>query len=310
MTGKIQPLIVILGPTAVGKTQLAIAMAQALNGEIVGADSRQIYRHMNIGTAKPNPQEQTEAVHHLIDVVNPDENLSLAQYQRMAYTTIDSIHQRGRLPLLVGGTGQYITAVVEGWSIPEVPPNNALRDELEAYAAAHGANALHQRLHHLDAEAAENIHPNNIRRVIRALEVCLETGTPITELQRKTPPPYNILTYGLKMERDALYERADRRVDEMLAAGLLAEVQWLLNNGYPASLAAMSGIGYKQLAAYLMGNVTFEPAVEATKNITHDFIRRQYTWFRGHDNGVLWHNSATLAIDSLIRQTTSWLKAP
>jgi tRNA dimethylallyltransferase len=202
-----QPLAVILGPTATGKTRLGIAIAQALNGEIVGADSRQIYRHMDIGTAKPSPTEQKAATHHLIDVVNPNETLSLAQYQRMAYETIHVIHQRGQLPILVGGTGQYISAVIEGWSIPEVPPNDALRAELEAYAQQHGANALHQRLKQHDPEAAASIHPNNIRRVVRALEVCIETNTPITELQRKKPPPYRILQIGLQMEREALYER-------------------------------------------------------------------------------------------------------
>jgi len=309
LTGNKQPLVVILGPTAVGKTRLAIALAQELNGEIVGADSRQIYRYMDIGTAKPTANEQCQAVHHLIDVVNPNENLSLAQYQRIAYAAIDDIHQRGRLPLLVGGTGQYITAVEEGWSIPEVPPNDALRNKLETYAKDNGADALHQRLRALDAEAAEKIHPNNVRRVIRALEVCIETGTPITELQQKKPPSYEILTYGLEMARDVLYERADRRVDMMMESGLLGEVQWLLDHEYTPTLPAMSGIGYKQLAAHLLGETTLEAAIEATKHITHDFIRRQYTWFRGHDNGILWHNSTALATDRLIQQTESWLKA-
>jgi tRNA dimethylallyltransferase len=301
-------LIVILGPTAVGKTGLAIQMAQVLNGEIVSADSRQIYRYMDIGTAKPTPAEQRTAVHHLIDIVEPDENLSLAQYQRMAYAAIDDIHTRGKLPLLVGGTGQYITAVIEGWSIPEVPPNDTLRAELEAYAGEYGADALHARLAAQDPTAAEKIHPNNVRRVVRALEVCLETGTPITELQRKKPPPYRILQYGLDMERDALYQRADARVDRMIEAGLLDEVRWLLENGYPASLPAMSGIGYKQLAAHIEGKTTLEKAVEDTKLMTHDFIRRQYTWFRGHDDGILWHNSQKLETDDLVMQAHHWLE--
>ncbi|MEL6269109.1 MAG: tRNA (adenosine(37)-N6)-dimethylallyltransferase MiaA [Chloroflexota bacterium] len=306
MTGK--PLVVITGPTAVGKTKLAIAMCRTLNGEIINADSRQIYRHMDIGTAKPDTDEQRAAVHHLIDVVTPDENLSLAQFQRMAYAAIDDIHSRGRLPLLTGGTGQYISAVIEGWSIPEVPPNPALREELEAFASENGPLALHQRLAAMDTEAAQKIHPNNVRRIIRALEVYMETGTPITELQRKEPPPYRIWQYALDMDRDALYERADQRVDLMMEAGLLDEVRWLLANGYPASLPAMSGIGYKQLGAYLTGDVSLEQAIEDTKMITHDFIRRQYTWLRGHDTGLMWHNSPEMNPDELIEQTATWLR--
>lgn len=305
MAGK--PLVVILGPTAVGKTRLAVEMARALDGEIIGADSRQIYRGMDIGTAKPTPAEQAAAVHHLIDVVAPDETLSLAQYQRHAYAIIDTLHERGRLPLLVGGTGQYITAVVEGWSIPEVPPNDALRAELEAYAAEHGPAALHARLRGKDPEAADTIHPNNVRRVIRALEVCIETDTPITELQRKQPPPYRIHQLGLYMARDALYARADARIEAMLAAGLLDEVRGLLAAGYPATLPAMSGIGYRQLATYLNGETPFAQAVLDTKHLTHDFIRRQETWFRGHDSGILWHNSTELATADLITQTRNWI---
>jgi tRNA dimethylallyltransferase len=303
-----QPLAVILGPTATGKTRLGIAIAQALNGEIVGADSRQIYRHMDIGTAKPSPTEQKAATHHLIDVVNPNETLSLAQYQRMAYETIHVIHQRGQLPILVGGTGQYISAVIEGWSIPEVPPNDALRAELEAYAQQHGANALHQRLKQHDPEAAASIHPNNIRRVVRALEVCIETNTPITELQRKKPPPYRILQIGLQMEREALYERADNRVNQMMAASLLDEVADLLSRGYHAKLPAMSGIGYRQLAAYLADEVSLEQAIYDIKMQTHDFIRRQYTWFRGHDDGILWHNSQHIESRAIIEDIRLWLK--
>ena len=210
MTGK-PPLVVILGPTAAGKTGLAIQLAQALNGEIIGADSRQIYRYMDIGTAKPTPEQQQQATHHLIDVVDPDQNLGLAQYQRLAYAAIDAVHLRQRLPLLVGGTGQYITAVIEGWSIPEVPPNPALRDELESFAAAHGSEALHHRLQQIDPAAASAIHHRNIRRVVRALEVHAETGLPISQLQRKQPPPYAIIQYGLTLERDRLYARADLR---------------------------------------------------------------------------------------------------
>jgi len=302
------PLIVILGPTAVGKTSLAIDIARDLDGEIVSADSRQIYRHMDIGTAKPTPEEQEAATHRLIDIVAPEENLSLAQYQRRAYSAIDQLHQQGKVPLLVGGTGQYITALVEGWSIPEVPPNEQLRSELETYAEKHGASALHQRLSHRDPVAADKIHPNNIRRVVRALEVCIETDTPISELQRKKPPPYAIRQYGLQMEREALYQRADRRVDNMMEAGLLDEVRGLLARGYPASLPAMSSIGYRQLAEHLRGEISLDEAIETTKYATHDFIRRQYTWFRGHDDGIIWLDAATLRPKQVIENIHQWLK--
>lgn len=306
MAGK--PLIVILGPTGVGKTRLAIQIAQTLNGEIVGADSRQIYRHMDIGTAKPTVEEQRAAVHHLIDIVDPDENLSLAEYQKKAYAAIDRLHQQGRLPLLVGGTGQYITAVVEGWSIPEVPPNDDLRNELEVYANKHGAVALHNRLARHDPKAAEKIHPNNVRRVIRALEVFMETGEPITKLQQKKPPAYHTIQYGFDMDRNALYTRVDQRVDRMMDVGLLDEVRGLVNRGYGVELPAMSGIGYRQLVSYISGTISLEQAVTDTKLITHDFIRRQYTWFRKHARDVQWLNSLDLDIESILKLITQHLK--
>ena len=212
LIGKVPPLIIILGPTGVGKTQLAIELAQRLQGEIVGADSRQVYRYMNIGTAKPTPEQQALIRHHLIDIVPPDYNLSLAEYQDAAYSAIDEVHGRDLLPLLVGGSGQYITAVEEGWSIPRVPPDPDLRRELEGCVAAHGAEALHARLRTVDPDSAERIHPNNTRRVIRALEVQILTGQPISVLQRKRQPPYRILRLGLQLPRSILYPRVDRRL--------------------------------------------------------------------------------------------------
>ena len=307
MTGK-PPLVVILGPTAAGKTGLAIQLAQALNGEIIGADSRQIYRYMDIGTAKPTPEQQQQAPHHLIDVVDPDQNLGLAQYQRLAYAAIDAVHQRQHLPLLVGGTGQYITAVIEGWSIPEVPPNPALRDELESFAAAHGSEALHHRLQQIDPAAASAIHHRNIRRVVRALEVHAETGLPISQLQRKQPPPYAIIQYGLTLERDRLYARADLRLEQMMAQGFLEEVQHLLDMGYDRTLPSMSGLGYAQLAAHLQGECSLEEAVQTTRTATHDFIRRQMTWFRGHNGGIQWLDAEQTEAAGVIAGTARWLE--
>jgi len=308
LTGK--PLIVILGPTGVGKTALGIEIARALNGEIVGADSRQVYRYMDIGTGKPDAAQCAAVPHHLLDVVTPDDNLTLARYQKLAYAAVDDIQQRGKLPLLVGGTGQYITAVVEGWSIPVVPPDEKLRAELEAFAAENGAEQLFARLQQVDAEAAVNIDYRNVRRVIRAIEVCTITGRKFSELQRKTPPPYRMMHIGLTMaEREQVYARADARVDAMIAAGFVDEVRRLLEMGYPRTLPSMSGLGYAQIAAHLLDGEALAEAVTKTKNATHDFIRRQYTWFRGHDVGTLWHNVEDVQTDVLLRQIEEFMRS-
>lgn len=278
------PFLVIIGPTAVGKTALSIALAKEFDGEIVSADSRLFYKGMDIGTAKPTREERAAVSHHLIDICRPDETITLAQYQRLAYRTIDAIHQRGRLPLLVGGTGQYVKAVVEGWGIPEVAPQRRLRRALERL----GGPELARWLALLDLEAAERLDPRNVRRVIRALEVTLVTGRPITELQRKKRPPYRIKMIGLHTDRDTLYERIDHRVEQMMAAGLLDEVISLLAAGYKPTLPAMSGLGYRQLLAHLAGENTLDEAVERIQFETHRFARQQATWFRLDDPKISW----------------------
>ena len=287
MTGEI-PLIVLLGPTAVGKTRLALEAAQSLGGEIVGADSRQVYRFMDVGTAKPTPEQRALVPHHLLDVVNPNETLSLAEYQRTAYAAIDDIRGRGQVPLLVGGTGQYITAVVEGWKVPAVSPNEALRAELEAFAAEQGAAQLHERLRALDPSAADRIDYRNVRRVVRALEIALETGEPMDYEQRKQPPSYPVYSFGLTMDRTRLYERADRRIDAMIADGFVDEVKRLRDMGYDDRLPSMSALGYRQMTALLRGELALDEAVAATRTATHDFIRKQYTWFTRHNGGLKW----------------------
>ena len=307
MTGELRPLVIILGPTGVGKTSLAIELAGALKGEIIGADSRQIYRHMDIGTAKPTAAQQAMVPHHMIDIAAPDYNLSLAEYQDAAYRCIDDLHRRGVLPFLVGGSGQYITAVEEGWSIPRVAPKPELRAELEAYVASHSAAALHDRLRQVDPTSAESIHPNNVRRVIRALEVQIVSGRPISELQRKQPPPWRVIRFGLRLPRSILYPRVDQRVDDMIAAGFLAEVQGLLNMGYDRDLPSMSGLGYLEIAGHLLDDVPLEQAIERTKFSTHEFIRQQDVWFRGHDNGILWHNVDDIDGDALTQRLRDWL---
>jgi tRNA dimethylallyltransferase len=281
-------LLAIVGPTAVGKTAFSLQLASDLDGEIISADSRQIYRGLDIGTDKASPAQQAQVPHHLLDVVAPDQVLTLAEYQRAAYAAIAAVHGRGRRPLLVGGTGLYVRAVLEGLGIPEVPPDEALRAELESYAAEQGALALHARLAALDPTAAARIDHRNVRRVVRALEVCLLTGQPISELQAAAPPPYRLLRIGLTRPRAALHARIDQRVDEMLARGLLAETQRLLDAGYSPQLPALTGLGYRQMIQYLQGDVSYDDAVIAIKQQTRRFVRQQTTWFRLDDPRIVW----------------------
>lgn len=308
LTGKLPPLLIILGATAVGKTGLAIEIAQTLNGEIIGADSRQIYQYMDIGTAKPTVEQRELVRHHLVDFVAPDADFTLAQYQDKAYKAITDVTERGKFPLLVGGTGQYLTAIEEGWSIPRVPPNYELRDDLYAEAEQIGVEAFHTKLAAVDTESAEKIHPNNVRRVVRALEVYMETGIAISELQRKKPPPYRIKVIGLRMERERLYERADLRVEMMITEGFVDEVRDLLDMGYHRDLAAMSALGYREMVQHIVDNLPLDEAIQLTKNSTHNFIRRQEAWFRGHDNGILWHNMSMVDKNALIDDIAQWVQ--
>jgi tRNA dimethylallyltransferase len=282
------PLVAIMGPTAVGKTRLSLRLAGELGAEIVSADSRQVYRGMDIGTDKPTAEERQRVPHHLVDIVGPDEEFTLARYQDMAYAAINDVLSKGRLPLLVGGTGLYIKAVVEGWGVPRVRPNEALRAELYQEAEVKGGAALHTRLRQVDPAAAEKIDPRNVRRVIRALEVYLEAGRPISELQRRKPPPYRVLQIGLTMERAALYQRIDQRVDGMIERGLVEEVRGLVGQGYGYELPAMSGLGYRQVGCCLRGQISLEEAIRLIKRDTRRFVRQQYNWFRLDDEGIRW----------------------
>jgi len=300
------PLLVIVGPTAVGKTALSLHLAEVFEGEIVSADSRLFYRGMDVGTAKPMPEERARTPHHLIDIADPDQTVGLAEFQEQAYAAIDDIHARGKLPLLVGGTGQYVRAVVEGWRIPRVPPDPALRAELEAQAEREGSEQLHARLARLDPVAAERLDHRNVRRVVRALEVCLITGRPISEQQGKRPPPYRILQIGLTMERAALYARADRRVEAMIAAGLEDEVRGLVDAGYSWDLPAMSGLGYAQFRPYFEGQATLEEVVEQIERATRRFIRHQYNWFRRNDPAVRWFDVAETTVEKIERALREW----
>ncbi|MCB8919346.1 MAG: tRNA (adenosine(37)-N6)-dimethylallyltransferase MiaA [Ardenticatenaceae bacterium] len=298
------PLLVLVGPTASGKTGLSLELAGRFAGEIVSADSRLFYQGMDIGTAKPSPAERAAIPHHLIDITRPGQTITLGEYQQRAYTTIHAIQQRGRLPILVGGTGQYVKAVVEGWGIPRIPPQPRLRHAL----AQLGGDEAARWLRLLDPAGAARIDPRNTRRVIRALEVTLIAGRPISQLQRKQPPPYRILTIGLTCDRETLYTRIDQRVEAMMAAGLLDELRQLQAAGYDRRLPSMSSLGYQQLWAYLAGELTLAEAVERIKFETHRFARQQYTWFRLDDPTIHWFDITRPGYPShIVELVTGWL---
>ncbi len=301
-------VVTIVGPTAVGKTRLALRLARACNGEIVGADSRQIYRFMDIGTAKPDAAELDLIPHHLINIINPDEDFGLAQYQQLAYQAIDDIQARNKLTFLVGGSGQYVWSLLEGWGIPPVPPDPELRNDLETKAAREGADEIYQELVKVDPVAAQRIDPRNVRRVIRALEVFRSTGVPFSELRQKTKPPFESLIIGLTASRADLYEKIDNRVDIMMEQGLVAEVENLTSMGYHLSLPAMSGIGYRQIGRFLNDEMNLTTAVQQIKFETHRFVRQQYTWFRPDDARIRWFNvsdgNTGSAVADLVMQST------
>lgn len=274
---------VLFGPTAVGKTALALALAEDLDGEIVSLDSRQMVRGMDIGTAKPTALELARVRHHLIDIVDPDETPALGQVQALVLAAIADILGRGRLPILAGGAGQYLRAVLEGWSVPAVPPDAALRARLAEEAACHGAEALHARLRQQDPAAAARIDARNLRRTIRALEVIAHSGRPFSEQSRKLGPPHPWLIVALSRPRELLYARADARVQAMLDAGLEAEVRGLLAAGHGWELPALQSVGYQEWAPHLTGDIDRAELVRRIQHGTRRLIRSQDSWLRSLD---------------------------
>jgi tRNA dimethylallyltransferase len=285
-------VIAIVGPTAVGKSELALQLAQYFPVEIIGADSRQVYRYMDIGTNKPSPAERASVPHHVIDVIEPDEDFSLTMYHQLATEALKAIQKKGKLPLLVGGSGLYVWALVEGWKIPQVPPDQKLRRQLEARAEQKGSQSLYRELQDIDPAAAAKINPSNIRRIIRALEIYHTSGQPPSRLQHKEAPGFPILLVGLTRERSELYKRIDWRVDKMIQMGLIEEVEQLLKKGYSPSLPSMSGIGYKQIGQFLRGEMTLPQAVDKIKYETHRLARHQYAWFRLGDSRIQWFDTS------------------
>jgi tRNA dimethylallyltransferase len=283
-----KPLVVILGPTAVGKTEISIQLAEKFGGEIVSADSRLLYRGMNIGTDKPSLAQRQRVPHHLIDVADPDEVWSLALYQRAAYKAIREIHSRGNLPFLVGGTGQYIRSIIQGWELPPLQPNDNLRQILKIWGDQIGARELHKRLQVIDPRAALKIDPGNMRRTIRALEVIFSTGKKFSDQRLQKGCIFCVLLIGLTLPRPELYQRIDERIERMIRGGLIKEVQSLIEQGYSPSLPTFSAIGYRQVIDYLQGKISLCETEKEMKRLTRQFVRRQANWFKETDPAIHW----------------------
>ncbi len=304
------PLIILAGPTAVGKTKLSIALAKAVKGQIISADSMQVYRGMDIGTAKITPEEMNGVSHHLINVLEPTEDFHVVKFQEMAKAALSEIYAAGDIPILVGGTGFYIQALLYDIDFSEQDEDTEYRQQLQQLAKEHGAEYLHQLLAEIDPESAKVIHANNIKRVIRALEFHHQTGGCISkhnEEQRKKQSPYNYLYFVLNDDRQKLYDRIDRRIDEMLEQGLVDEVTGLVNHGCTRDMVSMQGLGYKEILDYLDGSCTLEEAVYRLKRDTRHFAKRQLTWFK-REQDVHWLNREDKTEDELLNQMLDLVK--
>ena len=301
------PLLVIVGPTAVGKSSLALHLASRFTGEVINADSRQVYRGMEIGTVAPSQADRALTPHHLYGVINPADGFSLAQFIPLATQTIQGVQDRHGLPILVGGTGQYINGLVQGWTTPRVPPNPALRERLEAMLASDGVETLAAQLDALDPTVAARVDLRNPRRVIRAIEVAEATGASADTSLEQTPP-YNTFIIGLTTpSRADLHRRIDDRVDAMVAGGWLAEVRSLLNQGYSADLPAMSSMGYRELVQHLTGELALEEAVRLIKVAHHRLARHQYTWFKATDPRIHWLTIGVEYMDKAEEAVRGWV---
>ncbi|WP_128895385.1 tRNA (adenosine(37)-N6)-dimethylallyltransferase MiaA [Longirhabdus pacifica] len=277
-----EPLLVIVGPTASGKTKISLDIANTYNGEIISGDSMQVYRGMDIGTAKASRAEREQIPHHLIDIRNPDEGYSVSEFQQMAKASITDIAARDKLPIIVGGTGLYIESVCYNYAFTEVSFHEDYRKSLMQYAEEHGNEMLHSKLQQVDAQAAERLHPNDTRRIIRALEIFEFTGKTMSEaLQaQQKQSPYTLCLIGLTMDRQLLYKRIEERIDEMMEQGLLNEVEQLLAKGYDTDMVSMQALGYKEMIGYLSGEYDLDRAVYLLKRDTRRFAKRQLSWFR------------------------------
>ncbi len=288
MSVPLGPILFLVGPTAVGKTRLAVALAEKFGGEIINADSRQVYRHMDVGTSKPTLREQARARHHLLDLLDPDETFSLGRFLSLARSILGEIRDRGRVPFVVGGTGQYIWALREGWQVPEIQPDPEFRRAKQQEVELHGSIALFRQLEELDPERAKKLDPSNVRRVIRALEIHHVKGVQASVLEGRSLPLPKALMIGLTQERKSLYRSIDLRVDRMMADGFLEEVQGLAANEYMMGAGPLSSPGYRELGLHLADELDLDEAVQRTKFQTHRLARRQYTWFKPTDPRIQW----------------------
>jgi tRNA dimethylallyltransferase len=294
-------LLFVVGPTAVGKSSFAIELAERIKGEIISADSRYLYRGMDIGTAKPSLADRVRVSHHLIDVADPDRPWSLAEYAQACKQLIKEINERKSLPLVVGGTGQYVRALLEGWSVPQRAEDSSVRAELQMIAERDGADALYKKLEDADPVAANKIDKRNVRRVIRALEVISITGRLFSDQRNKSQPDFDSKIIGLTLPREKLYARIDARVDSMMANGLVEEMRALMAKGYDWNLPALSAIGYKQVGMYLRGECDLDEAVRLIKHDTRRFVRQQYNWFRLNDPKIKWWDAEGLDVEEVVR---------
>jgi len=299
-------VLVLVGPTAVGKTELAIRLAEKLEGEIVSADSRLLYRGMDIGTAKPTKSEMARAQHHMIDLAEPNEIWSLATFQQKMLATIEDIQSRGKLPIVAGGTGQYIRSLMEGWIIPTVLPDPRLREVLEQFGREIGAAELHRRLSLIDPNASAKMDANNLRRSIRALEVIFTTGELFSTQKDKQPPDLDFKIIGLSRPREELYSRVDLRIEAMFETGFVDEVKNLLDKGYNQDLPTLSAIGYREVIQFLNGDITLEETKVQMRKKTREFIRRQANWFKPNDPNIEWHAMTPDPLDEVMQTILSW----
>ena len=294
-----KPLIILTGPTAVGKTKASIGLAKAIGGEIISADSMQVYRHMDIGSAKITKEEMADVPHYLIDVLEPEEEFHVVRFQQMAKVAMTDIYSRGKIPIIVGGTGFYIQALLYDIDFTENEGDSVYREKLEALAKEKGAAYLHGQLAMVDPKSAEEIHANNIKRVIRALEFYHQTGQKISEhneRERQKESPYQFCYFVLNDRRECLYERIDQRVDQMIRNGLVQEVQTLKERGCTKQMVSMQGLGYKEIFSYLEGDCSLEEAVYIIKRDTRHFAKRQLTWFK-RERDVIWVQKDELNYD-------------
>jgi tRNA dimethylallyltransferase len=276
--------VAIVGPTASGKGELAIDLASNLGGEVINADSQKVYRHLNIGTAKPSLSARRLVPHHLIDIIDPDEQFSVGLFKDLARREVELITERGKIPLVVGGSGLYVWALLEGWEIPSCPPDREFRSRLEERVKGEGVEKIYQELKTIDDRASRHIDPQNPRRIIRALEL-KRAGF---SLERTKNPPFDALIVGLYLPRDELHHRQDERADQMMDQGLVEEVRGLLEMGYSPNLPSLSGIGYRQISSYLQGKLSLSEAVDKIKFATHRLCRRQFNWFKLEDKRIYW----------------------